>query len=232
MKQSFFISIAVTLAIGAGSVTTALAQSQRDIFSAPVQDEDSRKAAQDALAEFQALEPGMLLRPEQIIHAQEQEKARRSTHLTMSLSEILNAYQEGNYETALKGVRPLAEAGHAGAQEMLGVMYRNGHGLPRNDAQAYHWLSLAAEQARPLAAHYLGVMYFSGDGTDADGVKALMWMGVALTHYPDGAEKERARKDAANISARLNRRERERARDMLTRWLKDKGESHILQLND
>ena len=59
--------------------------------------------------------------------------------------EGLAAYQRGDYATALREWRPLAEQGHAGAQYRLGVMYYNkGQGVPQDYVQAHKWWNLAA----------------------------------------------------------------------------------------
>ncbi len=50
--------------------------------------------------------------------------------------EAVAAYQRGDYATALREFRPLAEQGNAGAQHNLGVMYYNGHGVPQDYAEA------------------------------------------------------------------------------------------------
>ena len=42
----------------------------------------------------------------------------------------LDAYNDGDYATALKEWKPLAEEGNADAQYNLGVMYKNGWGVP------------------------------------------------------------------------------------------------------
>jgi TPR repeat protein len=51
----------------------------------------------------------------------------------------LKAYEAGDYTTALKEFRPLAELGHAYAQHNLGVMYDEGAGVPENYAEAVKW---------------------------------------------------------------------------------------------
>ena len=56
------------------------------------------------------------------------------------------AYERFDYATALKEWRPLAEQGDAAAQYNLGVMYREGQGVPQDDVQAYLWMNLAAAQ--------------------------------------------------------------------------------------
>jgi len=58
----------------------------------------------------------------------------------------MEAYERGDYATALKEWRPLAEQGIARAQSNLGSMYEYGEGVPQDDVQAHMWLNLAAEQ--------------------------------------------------------------------------------------
>ncbi len=56
----------------------------------------------------------------------------------------LDAYERGEYDTALKEFRPLAEQGDAQAQYNLGVMYANGQGVPQDYLFAHMWGNLAA----------------------------------------------------------------------------------------
>ncbi len=48
----------------------------------------------------------------------------------------VEAYNRGDYATALKEWRPLAKRGDANAQYYLGVMHQNGEGVPQNYALA------------------------------------------------------------------------------------------------
>jgi len=86
----------------------------------------------------------------------------------------LKAYNSSNYEVALAEWQPLAEAGDAGGQFGLGMMYGNGFGVDMDDAQAIKWYSLAAEQGHAQAQCNLAVMYQNGWGvpqSDAEAVK-------------------------------------------------------------
>ena len=47
---------------------------------------------------------------------------------------------------AIRLFRPLAEQGNAKAQNVLGVMFRKGEGVPKNPARAHMWFSLAAKR--------------------------------------------------------------------------------------
>jgi TPR repeat protein len=65
----------------------------------------------------------------------------------------LVAYYDGDHATALRLWRPMAEQGYPGAQNNLGVMYRDGQGVPEDRVQAYMWFSLAASRFPPGEAH-------------------------------------------------------------------------------
>jgi hypothetical protein len=56
----------------------------------------------------------------------------------------LVAYQRGDYATALREWRPVAEAGDATAQLYLGLMYEAGHGVPVDLLEARRWFERAA----------------------------------------------------------------------------------------
>ncbi len=64
------------------------------------------------------------------------------------------AYDRGDYATALTKFRPLAQQGNARAQYNLGVMYYRGYGVTKDDVLAHMWTNLAAvrglETARTL----------------------------------------------------------------------------------
>ena len=66
--------------------------------------------------------------------------------------EGLAAYQRGDYKTAYREFKPLAEKGDAMAQYNLGAIYYNGQrSVPRDYIRAYMWLNLAATQGLEAA---------------------------------------------------------------------------------
>jgi TPR repeat protein len=85
------------------------------------------------------------------------------------------AYAKGDYATALKLLRPLADQGNPGAQYNLGQMYRNGKGVPENPGEAIMWYRRAADQGDALAQYNLGVMYDGGRGVPKNSAEALVW---------------------------------------------------------
>ena len=54
------------------------------------------------------------------------------------------AYNRGDYMPAVQLFRPLAAAGNAKAQHLIGVMYHKGQGVTRSSVRAFAWFSLAA----------------------------------------------------------------------------------------
>ena len=90
--------------------------------------------------------------------------------------EVAQAIQQGNYEQAVRLLRPWAWRGDARAQHSLGVMYRDGLGVAQDYAQAREWLEKAAAQGNAKAQYCLGAMYYDGHGGIARNyVKALEW---------------------------------------------------------
>ncbi|MGB5580334.1 MAG: tetratricopeptide repeat protein, partial [Woeseia sp.] len=85
------------------------------------------------------------------------------------------AYEAGDYETALAQWQPLADAGDPRAQFGLGTMYASGFGVALDDAQAFHWLGLAAEQGNVQAQYQLGVMHQNGWGVPMSSEQAADW---------------------------------------------------------
>ena len=69
------------------------------------------------------------------------------------------AHKRGDFATALRLLRPLAEKGNAGAQFNLGVSYFKGEGVAQDNKEAEKWFRLAAQQGYPNAQSSLGVMY-------------------------------------------------------------------------
>ena len=86
------------------------------------------------------------------------------------------AYNRGDYTTALKELRPLAEQGHAEAQYLFGYMYYKGRGVGQDGEEAVKWFRKAAEQGDVKAQYLLGYMCYKGQGIDQDSEEAEMWL--------------------------------------------------------
>ena len=98
------------------------------------------------------------------------------------------AYQQEKYSKALEAWLPLAESGHVLAQTLVGSMYAYGEGVTQDDAEAFKWLSLAAESNSAQAQYNLAIMYEKGLGVEANITLARKWFKAAAVQ---------GRKDAA-----------------------------------
>jgi len=101
------------------------------------------------------------------------------------------AYDSGDFATALREWRPLAEKGDADAQFNLGVMYSKGQGVPQDYKTAVKWYTLAAEQGVASAQTNLGWMYDKGYGVKQDNVYAHMWGNIAASNGDENGGKLR-----------------------------------------
>jgi TPR repeat protein len=90
-------------------------------------------------------------------------------------TEGANAYNARNYSLALKEVAPLAKAGHADAQHLLGLMYYMGRGVPRDYKQAMLWHRKAALLGKADAQYVVGAMYYTGNSVPQDQKQAVSW---------------------------------------------------------
>jgi TPR repeat protein len=84
------------------------------------------------------------------------------------LEDGLAALDRFDFDAAFKLLQPLAEQGDVQAQVRLGVICRNGWGMPVDYAQAIKWYRLAADQDNPQAQFDLGELYADGQGVAVD----------------------------------------------------------------
>lgn len=82
-----------------------------------------------------------------------------------------------------------ADAGHPGAQLLLGRMFLFGEQVERDPKAAVEWLSPAAEQGESEAMYLLGILTADGVGTKRDWIIALKWLKKAADAGIDAAVK-------------------------------------------
>jgi len=85
----------------------------------------------------------------------------------------MQAYGNGDFAQASRVWTPLAEAGNARAQYMLGYMAENGQGRPWSNHDAAAWYQRAADQGYPQAQVELGRLYVRGMGVARDPEQAV-----------------------------------------------------------
>lgn len=77
------------------------------------------------------------------------------------------------------------------AQVMLGALYYDGRGVPKDLQQALRWFSLAAHQGDALAQLRLGLMLSGDPGVPKDLVQAHMWANLSAANGEASGEKLR-----------------------------------------
>ena len=89
----------------------------------------------------------------------------------------LDAYDGGDYATALKEWKVSADQGDARSQHGLGLLFDLGRGVPVDPAQAAKWYGLAAAQNLPDAESNLALLYAEGRGVPKDMARAdQLWL--------------------------------------------------------
>ncbi|CCQ75686.1 tetratricopeptide repeat protein [Magnetospira sp. QH-2] len=114
--------------------------------------------------------------------------------------EARDARRAGDFNKALRLIKPLAEAGYAEAQHLMGYLYEQGEGVPRDTVVAHSWYEKAARKGSLKSLHNLGLNFLYGDGVNTDFVKAekylkksaeggntssYVYLGQALYHLED-----------------------------------------------
>jgi len=89
------------------------------------------------------------------------------------LASVRRSYENADYATALKEVKPLAEHGNPDAQLILGKMYLKGQGVPKDPYQANKWFREAAAQGNAESQFFLGAWYLLPHKDIPEGLK---WM--------------------------------------------------------
>jgi uncharacterized protein len=87
----------------------------------------------------------------------------------------LTAYNSGDYATALRIWRPLAERAEPRSEAGLGFMYYRGLGVATDDREAAVWLRRAAEHGQAEGQLMLGLLFFYGRGVTQSYVRAYAW---------------------------------------------------------
>ena len=98
-----------------------------------------------------------------------------ATRAWAGIEEGVEAYNRGEYITALLEIRTLAEQGDKEGQVAFGIMYEDGLALSQDYTKAVYWYRKAAEQNGTVAQGLLGVMYEKGRGVPQDYSVAVKW---------------------------------------------------------
>ncbi|MEM9107812.1 MAG: tetratricopeptide repeat protein [Pseudomonadota bacterium] len=97
--------------------------------------------------------------------------------------------EASQFEEAMQELLPAARSGNADAEELIGIMYAMGLGVPRDDTRAFEWYLRSAMKGHPGAQSGVGWYYEVGRGMpEPDLVRAYMWYVLsAIGGDPDAA---------------------------------------------
>jgi hypothetical protein len=95
--------------------------------------------------------------------------------LSSDFQKGLKAFNDGDFQTAIKVWKPLAEQGDGIAQYNLGLLYEKGRGVTQDHQIAFRWYSRAAEDGIPQAQLNLGELYRRGLGVPKNHQQAVKW---------------------------------------------------------
>jgi cell division septation protein DedD len=90
----------------------------------------------------------------------------------------VDAWQAGNFDSAVKEWRPLADKGDADAQFNMGQAYKLGRGVPSDLRMAQSWYQKAAQQGHEQAQANLGLILFQNGEREA----AMPWIRKSADH--------------------------------------------------
>jgi TPR repeat protein len=107
--------------------------------------------------------------------------------------EGVQAYSNGDFERAAREFMTLAKKGEAESQYMLGILYEEGQGLPRDDVEAAFWYARAANQGFVDAYFALGQLFVHRKGDRQDRMAAHHWFSLAKEYGHRLGEQEMLR---------------------------------------
>jgi hypothetical protein len=113
--------------------------------------------------------------------------------------------------------RKAADQGYAIAQNNLGDLYENGHGVPQDYEQAAAWYRKAADKGNAVAQFGLGSLYYGGHGVQQDYSEAYFWLNLAAARSK-GKEQERVTKARDEAAAKLTPDDLSTAQQRAAAW--------------
>jgi len=99
-----------------------------------------------------------------------------------------DAFDAGDYATAIAEWQPLANKGDPEAQTYMGYLYENGLGVDQNYGEAAKWYRRAADQGNAFAQGNLGYLYENGLGVPQDYGQAAHWYQLGADQGYDYAQ--------------------------------------------
>ena len=119
-----------------------------------------------------------------------------------------SAYENGNYNVAVREFLRCAEKGNDKCQLYLGDIYRYGHGTVVRKDKALEWYLRSVKQKNSVAAGRLYSLYLHNSLVPEDKIRAYMWFKIAkvLGQNLSIAKEERLKSDLTSEEAAESQR--------------------------
>jgi hypothetical protein len=117
-------------------------------------------------------------------------KSAQLDDAAVTREDVTSLLARGDHAGAVQLLSRLAHQGDHGAELLLGALYADGVGVPRDYAEAAKWLHKAAEAGDHCAQFTLGRMYWTGQGVPERPLEALEWYRKAAEQGNEAAQKE------------------------------------------
>ena len=125
-----------------------------------------------------------------MVEASEQGHLQATEHLTNLYK---GNYQSGKYKDATKAYKYgyiMASKGYKDAQHFIACCLFSGTGIPKNEKEAVHWFTCAAQQGYKDSQRLLGAIFITGcTGQDKDIESAKRWLNMAASQGDEEAKK-------------------------------------------
>ena len=122
-----------------------------------------------------------------------------------------------NYLEAMKSFEAAALAPRADAQYHIGMIHRDGLGVPVDRTEGLRWLILSAKKRYAPALAELGRIYFEGEGVAADRVEGWSFL-VLANRFGTAGERRVVDELFGKYANRMKTGESERALEMADAW--------------
>jgi hypothetical protein len=103
-----------------------------------------------------------------------------ATPAMAEIEEARDLMEAGKFVEAREALLPAARSGNADAEELIGIMYAMGLGVPKDDVRAFEWYLRSAMKGHPGAQSGIGWYYEIGRGVAQDLTRAYMWYGLSM----------------------------------------------------
>jgi uncharacterized protein len=146
--------------------------------------------------------------------------AARANHWMQNYHLAMQDYNAGDYATAYKRFRDLADFGSAGAQTMIGHLYWTGKGVEQAPGKAFLWFHRAAQRGYAPAQLATGRAYALGKGIKQSNIDAALWLSLVEARGAPDLRAE-ARKELAKVMVGFTADDLSKLNDLKQHWRPD-----------